>query len=343
MTGGNAGNDMRAGLDDPTGVERLPIAQAWYMRTWRGFRMETPQVHDRLEIMYVLSGTCTMGVGREPCDPASAPEGSLPEPDIAERRLMRRGDFLFVNANVPHTLVTDPEGDCRMLNIEYSWRPVSGAGLSSGMEMRTAEVGGYTGFPCVDMQAAGTPELAEWLRRKPAHLFLKDTQDVGSLLKSLVLEMDGGAAPAEWFVQGLFFALHVRISRLLAESERFSLDAAQRYVADALQYMRTHYDRELRIAEVASIVNVHPAHLQRLFHRSQGCTMVEWLNRYRMEQAKMLLLTTELPVADLCGYVGMNSRQHFSAVFREFVGTSPADYRRQASRTRYADAGGLRG
>jgi len=356
----------------------LPIAQAWYMRTWREFRMEIPQVHNRLEIMYVLSGTCVMGVGREPYQPFPGKDGKTPEPEISERRIMKRGDFLLVDALVPHTLVTAPDGDCRMLNLEYAWLPASSSSAtshfshshssncSSPTDGMANEIGndtandavndrsydrsndttndttkGYAGrqYPGLHTQAAGTPEFAELLARKPPFLFLKDTQDIGTLLRSLVLELDGGAAPEEWFAQSLFFALHVRISRLLSETERFRQDAGQRYVSDALQYMRTNYDREIRITEVASAVNVHPAYLQRLFRKTRGLTMIAWLNRYRMEQAKMLLLTTDLPLADLCGYVGMNSRQHFSAIFREHVGISPAEFRRSTSMTRFVGKG----
>ena len=79
--------------------------------------METPQVHDRLEVMYVLSGTCRMGAGDRR---AHETDGGPVSMDI---RTMRRGDFLWVDAGVPHTLVTEPDGDCRMLNVELRFEP----------------------------------------------------------------------------------------------------------------------------------------------------------------------------------------------------------------------------
>ena len=289
----------------------LPVAQAWYLRTWRDFRMDVPQRHVRREIMYVLSGTCQMGAGDRK---AAGAECGM------ERHAMRKGDFLYVDADVPHTLVTDPNGDCRMLNVEYVLAPQSGL------------------HPGLAAQAAAVPELADFERSAPPRLFLKDTQDVGALLRSLVLELDGGAESTGWLVQSLFSALHIRLARLWAENARYREDAGERYVVEASRLLREHYGQPVRIADIAAGVNVHPAYLQRLFRSSRGMTMVDYLNRYRMEQAKMLLMTTDLPIADLCGYVGMNNRQHFTDVFRRVVGVAPGMYRRNASPTRFAHA-----
>lgn len=281
-----------------------PVAQAWYLRTWRGFCMDVPQRHDRMEWMYVLSGTCQIGAGTHP---AARPDGA----DWVSHA-MRRGDFLVVNAGIPHTLVTDPDSDCRMLNVEYAFADCR------------------SDHPDLLTQTGAVKELAALFAAAPAMQFLKDSQDIGALLRGLVLELDGGAASGEWLVQSLFSALHVRLARLWAEQERFLEDASERYVSQACQLMRARYGEDLRIPDIAAQINVHPAYLQRLFRKRRGMTMVAYLNRYRMEQARMLLLTTDLPVADLCGYVGFSSRQHFSALFRNMIGESPAAYRRNA-------------
>jgi len=278
----------------------IPIASAWYLRTWRNFCMDIPQVHDRLEMMYVLSGSCMMSVK-------------------SEHHSMKKGDFLFLDSKVPHTLVTDTDIDCRMLNVEY--------------EM----IDTFSGFPGIDEQAAAVPELEELWKHRPFYLFMKDAGDVGSLLRSLVLELDRGTDPANWLVQSLFASMHMRIARLWAESERFRIDTGEHYVAEALRFLRDHYDQDIRVADIAGFVCVHPAHLQRIFRRSQGITLIDCLNRYRMEQAKMLLITTDLSITDLCGYVGMNNRQHFSSVFREHMGISPAEFRKRSIHLKYAD------
>ncbi len=277
----------------------LPIAEAWYLRTWRNFSMDVPQVHNRLEMMYVLSGSCVMSADKE-------------------KHSMKRGDYLFVDANVPHTLATDADVDCRMLNVEYSFKETVSA------------------YPDLHSQAVADFALAALLQKRPLKLFMKDNGDVGALLRALVLQLDSGTNLTDWLVQSLFSALHMRIARAWSETERLCSEPGERYVADTLSYLRSHYDMDFRISDAAAAINVHPAHLQRVFKRSQGMTIVAYLNRYRMEQAKMLLISTDLSVSDLCGYVGMNSRQHFSAVFKEHVGMSPVAYRNGAVKRKYA-------
>lgn len=302
-------------------MEGLPCAQAWYLRTWRDFRMDNPpQRHGRMEIMYVLSGTCEMGAGNRPVPLGGQAFFPFDPAGIVERRTMHRGDLLFLDVDVPHTLVTEPGSDCRMLNVEYVFQSMSGP------------------YPDVGAQRAAAPAMDALFRNLPPYLFLKDTRDVGGILRSLVLALDEGALPSGLLVQSLFTALHLRMAEVLEEQERHLADIRERHVASAIRYMRSHGDRELHVADIAASIPVHPAYLQRCFRKSTGLSLVEWLTRHRVEQARMLLLSTDLPVADICGYVGLNSRQHFSSIFKAQTGMSPGEYRRSQCRRKFAES-----
>ncbi|GIP48436.1 hypothetical protein J53TS2_20270 [Paenibacillus sp. J53TS2] len=55
----------------------------------------------------------------------------------------------------------------------------------------------------------------------------------------------------------------------------------------------------------------------------------DYLLHYRLEQAKLLLLKTEWPIADIAAYVGFNSTPYFSNRFALKNGCSPRAFRKQ--------------
>lgn len=54
-----------------------------------------------------------------------------------------------------------------------------------------------------------------------------------------------------------------------------------------------------------------------------------------MEKAKMLLARTDIPITQIADYIGLNSRQYFSMLFRKLTGVTPIEYRRRAEASFY--------
>jgi len=50
-----------------------------------------------------------------------------------------------------------------------------------------------------------------------------------------------------------------------------------------------------------------------------------------MDKAKALLADTDIPVIEISHYVGINSSQYFSQVFKKHTNMTPVDYRRTCS------------
>ena len=95
----------------------------------------------------------------------------------------------------------------------------------------------------------------------------------------------------------------------------------------SVEYIHHHYDCDIQVKEIAAAVSLHPGYLHRIFKAGMGCTMMDYLMRLRMEKARMLLEQTDIPVIDICSYVGVNSRQYFSTLFKRYTGVTPKAYR----------------
>ena len=65
-----------------------------------------------------------------------------------------------------------------------------------------------------------------------------------------------------------------------------------------------------------------------MFNREVGISPWDYLNRYRVAQARQLLQATADSVQVIARRVGITDPAYFSRVFRRIVGESPTDFRR---------------
>jgi signal transduction histidine kinase/AraC-like DNA-binding protein/DNA-binding response OmpR family regulator len=100
-------------------------------------------------------------------------------------------------------------------------------------------------------------------------------------------------------------------------------------VKRTLAYFHQNYDHSLSRREVADAIGVSENHLTRIFRQELGLSPWDYLNRYRIKQAKELLLGTSDSITSVALQVGFNDPAYFSRVFRKQVGLSPSAFREQ--------------
>ena len=105
----------------------------------------------------------------------------------------------------------------------------------------------------------------------------------------------------------------------------------QRLVRKAMASIHEHSSEPISLKDVARLVGVSKEYLARCFHQETGVTLVTYLNRYRIGQAKARLEVGETNLTEIALEVGFSSGPYFSRVFRQEVGMSPSEYR-QAGR-----------
>ena len=64
-----------------------------------------------------------------------------------------------------------------------------------------------------------------------------------------------------------------------------------------------------------------------LFHKEEGISFVNYLNRERLSRARALLKTTNLKVFEISDNVGFNNVKHFNYLFKQYTGITPLEYR----------------
>jgi len=99
-------------------------------------------------------------------------------------------------------------------------------------------------------------------------------------------------------------------------------------VRKAMQHLVEHISTIISVEEWATKIGVSRRVLERRFQTSLGRSPHAMIQHERIERAKNLLTTSDLPVSDIAERCGYQSNERLTVNFRASVGVPPAAYRR---------------
>jgi signal transduction histidine kinase/DNA-binding response OmpR family regulator len=102
----------------------------------------------------------------------------------------------------------------------------------------------------------------------------------------------------------------------------------QQVVRQAAAFIHTHYADPITRDQTAAHVGVSGDHLTASFRQEMGITPIAYLNRYRINRARVLLEQGSLSITEVALAVGFGDLANFSRSFHREVGMSPNAYRR---------------
>ncbi|MEQ8475066.1 AraC family transcriptional regulator [Fulvivirga sp.] len=91
--------------------------------------------------------------------------------------------------------------------------------------------------------------------------------------------------------------------------------------------IEAEYHRKIDIAEVADLSNLTNESFCRFFKRMTKLTFIEFLNHYRINMAKKLLMQDK-NVTEVCFECGFESLSYFNRTFKKVTGENPLAYKR---------------
>ncbi|WP_162551264.1 helix-turn-helix domain-containing protein [Paenibacillus tepidiphilus] len=93
------------------------------------------------------------------------------------------------------------------------------------------------------------------------------------------------------------------------------------------EYIYNHIYEAPSLSELAAIVNLHPEYLSKQFKKEVGVPLGVYIGQERIEEAKKLLLYSELSLTDICSRLKFNDQSHFIKNFRKHTGCTPKQFR----------------
>lgn len=95
------------------------------------------------------------------------------------------------------------------------------------------------------------------------------------------------------------------------------------------QYIKKYYAKELSVDLLADAVALTPSYLCTLFKRQTGVTLIHYLTQYRIEKAIELLEENTYKTSEVARRVGYHNLSYFNLVFKERIGKTPGQYRKE--------------
>ncbi|OKP89807.1 response regulator transcription factor [Paenibacillus sp. P32E] len=99
-------------------------------------------------------------------------------------------------------------------------------------------------------------------------------------------------------------------------------------VTAAIDYVREHYQKKLKLQDIAKHLHVNSAYLGQRIKKRYGISFNEFLHEYRIEKAKKLLRRTDMCISDISERVGYSDADLFAAKFKSLNGVSPSVYKK---------------
>ena len=115
-------------------------------------------------------------------------------------------------------------------------------------------------------------------------------------------------------------------------------DSRFAHLTQAIRWIRDHYERPLRIPELAAIAAMSPSSFHRHFLGVTSMTPLQYQKQLRLNDAHVRLLTGDHDVAAVGFSVGYSSPSQFSREYRRMFGTTPSHTATTNSPPRPTDA-----
>jgi len=217
------------------------------------------------------------------------------------RRVQKAGDIDIVPAGMDGAWEDD--ADCQILRLS----------LQPSLLHRVAEELG---------RDAGKTELLPRLQVRDARI-----EAIGWAVKA-DLEADTPSDPL--YVDFLANALAVRLieiahSRSPEPEGRSAARLSARQLRILTEFIETHLDQKLRLADLATVVGVRITRLKALFRNSTGVPVHQYVMRRRIEYARALIATTAMPASEVALAAGFAHQSHMASTMRRLLGQTPSE------------------
>lgn len=102
----------------------------------------------------------------------------------------------------------------------------------------------------------------------------------------------------------------------------------ERPITGLTRYLQTHLAEDISLNLLAEEFHLSVPYISQLFKNEIGVNFLTYLTNIHMEQARKLLLSTSLPVAEVSQQCGYGDYRVFTKVFKKSEGVTPSQYRR---------------
>lgn len=99
-----------------------------------------------------------------------------------------------------------------------------------------------------------------------------------------------------------------------------------------VDYIERNIKKGISLEDVANHVNISTYYLSKIFKKEMGVNFITYITDRKMQLAKEMLVTTDIPVLNIALDLAYNEANYFSKAFKKKTGYTPSEYREKFSK-----------
>lgn len=253
--------------------------------------LTTPHWHREVELIYVTKGTISLGID-----------------DIPYK--LSEGEIAFISGGLIHYVLASPGSERLVYQFDLSY------------------------FASLNKENLDLQKLFSEL--VPVSLYWKQQQEeiIRQLLKSVQLEMDTQQTGYQFVVKAAIFQLISLLIRDIPKQTKQSKKMNKLATKDVLEkldkifrYVEDYYQEDITLRNIADVSGYSTFYFTKFFKRNTGKTFLTFLNDYRIDKAKWLLINSDYSVSEIITRTGFESDKTFYLLFKKSMDIAPLEYR----------------
>lgn len=156
--------------------------------------------------------------------------------------------------------------------------------------------------------------------------FSADCQEAEAIINQIEIESDDGGESKNDIMSSLIKLLILEMYK--QNPAPFSnAQFTNKKMQNIQEYIERHFDENISVERLAKSVFLTAPYLSHSFKSFSGYSPKQYLTLLRLKKAKQLLLTTNLPIYDICRKIGFSDINNFIRTFKDFYGKTPKKFR----------------
>lgn len=124
---------------------------------------------------------------------------------------------------------------------------------------------------------------------------------------------------------GLICALLHRLEKI--EYTEHSMQHLPRGISEVLRYIEKHFHEPVSVNDLTKVACLSQSYLNAQFRKATGMGTHEYLEHFRMQMARKMLLDPCIPIADVASKCGFEDAHYFARRFKAFHHQTPSHFR----------------
>lgn len=150
--------------------------------------------------------------------------------------------------------------------------------------------------------------------------------DIKRLVEGMQKEYEGRQAGYQEVIRGRLLEILILTLRTMIEEP--GMTAVSSLVTEVIAYINSHYAESRVLGGYCDKFHFNSQYISRRFRKETGFTVMEYLQKVRIEKSCELLAGSELRVSEIAQLAGYSDVKHFEMLFSRMLHMSPREYRR---------------